>query len=74
MHRPTPIRNEFRRALLRGIREYGHLAVGLALIGGPVTLYLVIVGITATTAVPTLITLVGLIFTTVLTRRRRRTS
>lgn len=68
----TPIRNELRRALVRGIREYGHLAVGLALVGAPVTVYLVIVGVTATAAVPTLVTLVGLIFTAVLSKRRRR--
>jgi uncharacterized protein (DUF2062 family) len=68
----SPIRNELRLALVRGIREYGHLSVGLTLVGAPVTAYLVIVGVTATAAVPALITLIGLIFTTVFSRRRRR--
>jgi len=69
---PPPIRDELRKALIKGIREYGHLAVGVLLIGGPITGYLVIVGLTVTTAVQVIIPFLGMIVSVVLSRRRRR--
>lgn len=68
------IGEELQEASLRGIREYGHLAVGFLLIGGPITLYVVIVGATVTTAVPTLLSLLGILSGAVLYRRRRNSA
>jgi hypothetical protein len=66
------IRDELQDALVRGIRDYAHLAVGIGLVGGPITFYLVIVGTTVTTAVPTITSFLGIITTAVLVRKRRR--
>jgi hypothetical protein len=65
-----PIREVFRKAVTDGVERYGPEAVGVALIGAPITAYLVLVGGTVST-VAVAGPFFGLIVT-VLTLARRR--